>query len=436
MWDLRVPRALLAFVVGAGLAVGGAVIQAAVRNPLGDPYLLGIVPGASSGAVARHRPRLELGGRALAGRRRVRRRDARLRPDVHAESPRRQVAADAAHPRRRRRRLLLLGDHVLPGGEERTPTSSPACCSGCWAACRTRAGPISRSQPLSSPPRRLWLRCQGRRLNALVGGRGDRGVAGHQRQPLPVRADDAHVADDRSRRGRRRGIGFIGLMVPHLVRLLVGADHRRVLIASALLGGVFLAAADIAARKAGRRRSELPDRHHHRCSRRAVLPVAPCAAQRPGPKRADAGLMPQSASSTSSGVRILSEGVLWHAAAGTIVGLVGPNGIGQVDPAAHRLPGAAPVRRGRQRRRRRRWRMTARHAAQRTAALDPGEPDRLRLHRQRNRGPRTGAPQGTLAARRRQRRADHQHLARPCRRKRSSPSVASARSPAVRSRRS
>lgn len=51
VWDLRVPRGLLAFIVGAGLAVAGTVIQATVRNPLGDPYLLGIAPGASAGAV-------------------------------------------------------------------------------------------------------------------------------------------------------------------------------------------------------------------------------------------------------------------------------------------------------------------------------------------------------------------------------------------------
>jgi iron complex transport system permease protein len=51
VWALRVPRGLLAFIVGAGLAVAGTVIQATVRNPLGDPYLLGIVPGASAGAV-------------------------------------------------------------------------------------------------------------------------------------------------------------------------------------------------------------------------------------------------------------------------------------------------------------------------------------------------------------------------------------------------
>lgn len=49
--DLRIPRALMAFVVGGGLAVTGAVLQALVRNPLADPYLLGLSGGAGLGAV-------------------------------------------------------------------------------------------------------------------------------------------------------------------------------------------------------------------------------------------------------------------------------------------------------------------------------------------------------------------------------------------------
>ncbi|MFI8853829.1 iron ABC transporter permease [Streptomyces sp. 891-h] len=49
--DVRLPRVLLAAVVGAGLALVGTVLQALVRNPLADPYLLGISSGASTGAV-------------------------------------------------------------------------------------------------------------------------------------------------------------------------------------------------------------------------------------------------------------------------------------------------------------------------------------------------------------------------------------------------
>ena len=51
VWDVRLPRVLLATIVGAGLAVVGAALQAILRNPLADPYLLGTSAGAALGAV-------------------------------------------------------------------------------------------------------------------------------------------------------------------------------------------------------------------------------------------------------------------------------------------------------------------------------------------------------------------------------------------------
>ncbi|AWZ05073.1 MULTISPECIES: iron ABC transporter permease [unclassified Streptomyces] len=52
VWDLRLPRVLMAALVGASLAVCGTVLQAVTRNALADPYLLGVSSGASAGAVA------------------------------------------------------------------------------------------------------------------------------------------------------------------------------------------------------------------------------------------------------------------------------------------------------------------------------------------------------------------------------------------------
>ncbi|MFE0642905.1 FecCD family ABC transporter permease [Streptomyces sp. NPDC058877] len=51
VWDLRLPRVLMAALVGASLAVCGTILQAVTRNPLADPYLLGVSSGASAGAV-------------------------------------------------------------------------------------------------------------------------------------------------------------------------------------------------------------------------------------------------------------------------------------------------------------------------------------------------------------------------------------------------
>ena len=52
VWELRAPRGLLAAVVGAGLTLAGVAIQTLVRNPLADPYLLGISSGSAVGATA------------------------------------------------------------------------------------------------------------------------------------------------------------------------------------------------------------------------------------------------------------------------------------------------------------------------------------------------------------------------------------------------
>ena len=52
IWDLRLPRAFLAALTGAGLALSGAALQATTRNPLADPFLLGVSSGAALGAVA------------------------------------------------------------------------------------------------------------------------------------------------------------------------------------------------------------------------------------------------------------------------------------------------------------------------------------------------------------------------------------------------
>ena len=51
VWGLRVPRILIAALAGAGLSLAGAVLQALVRNPIADPYILGVGSGASFGAV-------------------------------------------------------------------------------------------------------------------------------------------------------------------------------------------------------------------------------------------------------------------------------------------------------------------------------------------------------------------------------------------------
>jgi hypothetical protein len=76
------------------------------------------------------------------------------------------------------------------------------------------------------------------------------------------------------------GIGFVGIVVPHVLRMVIGPDHRFLLPASALLGGSLL----IFRRRSGthrRRTGRTADRHHHRGGRWALLPVDPAAPARP-----------------------------------------------------------------------------------------------------------------------------------------------------------
>lgn len=245
VWELRLPRGLLAVVVGAGLA--GAVIQATVRNPLGDPYLLGIVPGASAGAVlvlvvgSSSAAGFSLGGAAFVGA---------------------MIAFVATFTLSRQggrwppTRLILAG--VAVGYLMSSVTyyleslADPNQLSGVlfWLL-----GSVSSARwpDLGLPSvvvvlSTAWLIVQGRQLNALASGEetaASLGIDVGRFQFLLMTITSLLTAAVVAVAG---GVGFVGLMVPHVVRVLVGADHRRVLLASALLGGVFLLAADIAAR--------------------------------------------------------------------------------------------------------------------------------------------------------------------------------------------
>lgn len=196
IWNVRLPRVLLAVVVGAGLAVAGTVLQALVRNPLADPFLLGASSGASTGAVLVIVAGVGTGllgtvalpvaaFMRLDGRpgRRLRDGQARRHHDDRAADPRRgrravhPLRADQPRPgpvhrgRARPRHPLLdprrprrrpLGQPLPPGrradrrdraAPRPLPAARPAPRRG---GGRHRAGPghppVPRSTPSSSPP--------------------------------------------------------------------------------------------------------------------------------------------------------------------------------------------------------------------------------------------------------------------------------------------
>lgn len=252
VWTFRVPRALLAAVVGAGLAVAGTALQAVVRNPLADPYVLGVVNGASFGAVLA----LTVGTAALG---------KTLLSVAAFAGGLVSLLVVLVFGRRGGRvspvRLVLAGvavGYVFSAAtsylELRMSDGNSLAGVVFWLLGTVAAAAWS---DLGVPSLVVllacgWLLLQARPLNALLAG-DDAAVAlgvpvSRFRLQLVVVASlltGAAVAV-------AGGVGFVGLMVPHVARMLVGADHRRMLPVAVLLGAVFLTLSDVAARTLAR----------------------------------------------------------------------------------------------------------------------------------------------------------------------------------------
>ncbi len=251
-WDIvlqiRLPRVLLAIIVGAGLATAGALLQALLQNPLADPYVLGISGGAALGGVAA----LALGAAAGLG--------AAAVPGFAF------LGALAA--------TVLL--YAVAGSVGRAPAQSLLLTGVVFNAFASSVIVFVMTVADLSQMRGifLWLigsiRLVDLRLVAGVAsllalGLGV-GVYHAYALNLLTQGDEtaAHLGLD-VRRIRRRVllatalmigasvafsglIGFVGLIVPHVLRLALGPDHRLLIPASALLGASFLLAADSLAR--------------------------------------------------------------------------------------------------------------------------------------------------------------------------------------------
>jgi len=249
VWLIRFPRVLLAFFVGAGLSVVGVTMQALVRNPLADPFILGISSGASVGAVLA----ILFGVFSFFG--------------VYALSVGAFLGALLAFfvvfflAQRQGRisatRLVLAG--VAMSYLFSAVTSFLTIKSGTGEAARRvlfwLLGGLSGTKwtDLTLPMIALllglgYLLLQARSLNALLIGEETARTLGtdtdnFRKQLFLVTSLLTGVIVAVS-----GVIGFVGLMIPHSVRFLIGSDHRRVLPVSLLLGGIFLIWADVLAR--------------------------------------------------------------------------------------------------------------------------------------------------------------------------------------------
>ncbi|MEV4743185.1 iron ABC transporter permease [Streptomyces sp. NPDC049555] len=252
VWRLRVPRALLAAVVGAGLGLVGTAVQALVRNPLADPYLLGISSGASLGAVAALVLGAGAGGALGLG----------LASAAFAGA----LASFAlvwAFARRgggfRPLRLVLAGvgigqflsgfTHylVLQAGDEQRTHGALFWLMGSlggaqWSTLALPAAAVLLGMAV--------LLARGRALNAVL--MGDETAAGLGVDVARLRRELFVVTSMLTGVlvAVSGAIGFVGLMVPHACRMVVGGDHRRLLPVSALFGAVLLTVVDLVARTA------------------------------------------------------------------------------------------------------------------------------------------------------------------------------------------
>ncbi|MGD8277060.1 MAG: iron ABC transporter permease [Gemmatimonadota bacterium] len=246
--DLRLPRALLALLVGGGLAMSGAVFQALLRNPLADPYVLGVSGGAAVGAVTA----------IIAGLVSVAAWSLPLAAFAGAVLAIGLVFLVAARAGRTfdTRILLLAGVVVgaffnalilllLTFANLETFRSAVFWMMGSlldagWGTVLLAAAYVlPLSVALATLARALNLLALGDDTALFLGTRVEHvKIATYLIASLLVAATVAACGV----------IGFVGLIVPHALRMVWGSDHRFLLPASFLAGAAFLLLADTAAR--------------------------------------------------------------------------------------------------------------------------------------------------------------------------------------------
>ncbi|TQM38935.1 FecCD family ABC transporter permease [Pseudonocardia cypriaca] len=249
VWLLRVPRVLLGAVVGAGLAVAGVVLQAMTRNMLAEPYLLGVTSGASTLAAASILFGLGAGigtsslaasafvGALLAGAgvfllarvggqmtsTRLVLAGVSIGYVLHAMTSFLIFASD--DPDAGRAVLFwILGSLTLASGGSALVTTAVV------------AGSL------------VLLMAWARHLDALSIGDNTAQSLGISPTRLRARSMIVVALCVGALVAASGGIGFVGLIIPHVARLCVGTAHRRLLPVAALLAAIFLVWADVLAR--------------------------------------------------------------------------------------------------------------------------------------------------------------------------------------------
>ncbi len=247
LFDIRMPRVLLGACVGASLAVAGASLQALLRNPLAEPYLLGVSNGAALGTLIAF---VFLDGYAFA------------KPLLAFSGA--GIATFAVYQMARSRAGMNVERLVLSGVIVTTFLSSIiVLLTSLLDAARLRGytfwllGDLSQATYdgfymtlAAATVGTIILSSQARALNLMMVGERDAfdfGVEVGRVRMIVFGMASLLVGTAVAASG---SVGYVGLIVPHLVRLAIGSDNRLVVPLSAIAGAIFVVLADTVARTA------------------------------------------------------------------------------------------------------------------------------------------------------------------------------------------
>jgi iron complex transport system permease protein len=254
VFDIRLPRAILGFLIGASLALSGAIMQGLFRNPLADPGLVGVSSGASFGAVVM----IVLGGTfaaplysllgiyalpaaafsgGLVTTLLLYKIATRHGQTSVATMLLAGIALGALSMAMTGLLIYMADDRQL---RDLTFWSMGSLAGATWMKVGA-AGPIVLLSMLAIP-------FMARGLNAITLGEAAAFHMGVPIQRLKTIAIVTVAAGTGASVAVSGGIGFVGIVVPHILRMAIGPDHRYLLPASALLGGSLLILADVLAR--------------------------------------------------------------------------------------------------------------------------------------------------------------------------------------------
>ena len=245
IWLLRLPRLVLAALVGMGLSVCGVIMQAVVKNPLADPYILGISSGASLGATAA----ILLGIGVALGENFV-----GIAAFIGAFAMSLGVLFISNLGGRSNSIKLLLGGMALSAvcgafssfivyfaNNKEGMQSIAYWMMGSFAGAKWENLMIIAPIVILAV---LFLWTQSRMLNLMLLGDESALTLGtdlHIYRQIYLLVSSRIVGFVVYSAGM---IGFVGLVVPHVIRMLVGTDHKKLIPVAALTGAIFLVVAD------------------------------------------------------------------------------------------------------------------------------------------------------------------------------------------------